>query len=74
VYLDNESSLRTGEYFFPKGSNPLSIWSQITSGKGLAQYPFSIIPGCSFKQVKQALLQTEKLSHKQTSLTDQQLM
>lgn len=68
------SHLKTGEYLFPKGSTPLSIWRQISSGTGFYYHPFTIIPGWTFKQLCKALANAQGLRHLTTTLTDQQIM
>ena len=46
----------SGEYLFTKGSSPFSIWKQVTMGTGRHYRTFTIIPGWTFKQVKEELL------------------
>lgn len=57
------TQLKTGEYHFPKGSSPYSIWQQVTHGTGLLYHSFTIVPGWSFKQLREALDQTKFLKH-----------
>jgi UPF0755 protein len=74
VYPQYNAHLKTGEYFFPKGSTLISIWRQVTSGTGLVYHPFIIVPGWSFSQLRHALLQAEGLRHMTAQLTDKQIM
>lgn len=74
VFSQRSALLKTGEYRFPKGSTTLSIWKQITTGAGLLYHPFTIIPGWSFHQLRQALLQTEGLRHLIVGWDDKQIM
>lgn len=66
--------LKAGEYFFAKGTTPAKLLSQIVNGTGLAQYPFTIIAGWNFKQVRELLDRQTKLQHTLQNLTDQQIM
>lgn len=74
IYTHQSAYLKTGEYLFPQGSSPLSIWKQILSGKGLLYRHFTIIPGWSFFQLRQQLSTTEGLHHSSTTLTDAQII
>jgi len=66
--------LKTGEYFFAKGTHVLKLLKQITTGKGLYYYSLTIVPGWSFTQVKQALLQAEPLQHSLQTVPDVEMM
>ncbi|TAK77463.1 MAG: endolytic transglycosylase MltG [Gammaproteobacteria bacterium] len=72
--LNPHTYLKTGEYLFPKGSTPFSIWSQLTNGTGHFYHPFTIIPGWSFTQLRQALSQADGLRHLTAQKNDQQIM
>lgn len=74
VYAHKHNQLKTGEYLFPKGSNLISIWKQVTTGTGLIYHPFTIIPGWSFTQLRQALVQTNDLHHLAVTWNDKQIM
>ncbi len=74
AYPQVSAHLKTGEYFFPKGSSPASIWRQIIHGTGMYSRRFAIIPGWTFKQLRQALLQTDTLRHTSAALDDKQIM
>lgn len=74
TYTQKSVNLKTGEYLFPKGSTPVSIWGQVSTGKGLVYHPFTIIPGWTFKQLRQQLARTENLRHTTAAMTDKQIM
>lgn len=67
-------SLKSGEYFFPKGTTSRTLLRQITTGTGLARYEFTIIAGWNFKQVREALLRNEAVDHDTATLTDAEVM
>jgi UPF0755 protein len=73
IYFHFNSQLKTGEYFFAKGSTLDSMWIQMTTGKGLVYHPFTIIPGWSFTRLRQEL-QTSSLNHQTAQLNDKQIM
>lgn len=70
------NQFKSGEYFFPKGSTPISILQQMTNGVGLAYHHFTIIPGWSFAQLKQAMNKAEDIKHVITiaGMTDKAIM
>src|SRR5579883_139575 len=72
--LDRHAYLKTGEYLFPKGSTPFSIWRQLTQGTGHYYHSLTIIPGWSFTQLRQALSQADGLRHLTAQQNDQYLM
>jgi UPF0755 protein len=74
AYLQHQPHLKTGEYLFPKGSTQVTVWQQVTEGKGLRYYPFTIIPGWTFVQLRQALAKADGLNHTTQSFTDAQIM
>jgi len=74
VYTERSAYLKTGEYLFPKGSTLISIWKQVTTGTGLVYHPFTIIPGNTFSQLRQALAQTAGLRHITSQWSDMDLM
>jgi UPF0755 protein len=53
----------SGEYLIPSGSSPYFIWKQLTSGTGRYYRAFTIIPGWTFKQVREALNNESALKH-----------
>lgn len=74
THLQPHQILKTGEYYFPKGSTPFSIWRQVTQGTGLVYHAFTIVPGWSFKQLLHELGQTTDLRHITTKLDDKKIM
>lgn len=68
------NKLRAGEYLFPKGSTPYSIFNQMMTGSGLFHLSFTIVPGWTFKQVRDALQRSEKLQHTIQALSDHDVM
>ncbi|RDI46016.1 endolytic transglycosylase MltG [Aquicella lusitana] len=74
VYPQKSSQLKTGEYLFPKGSTPASIWKQLTNGTGHVYHPFTIVPGWTFHQLREALNKAEGLRHVTSELNDKQIM
>lgn len=66
--------LKTGEYLFPKGASPLSMWRQMTTGKGLYYRLFTIVPGWSFTQLRRQLLLNKYLKHISQTYDDKQIM
>lgn len=74
AYPQLSAHLKTGEYLFPRGSTPNSIWKQITTGKGLVYHPFTIIPGWTFLQLRQQLAKMQGLRHVSATLDDKQIM
>lgn len=75
VYAKGVShQLKAGQYFFPKGSTPLSILRQINTGTGMLYYSFTIVPGWNFHELRAALEHNENLRHLTSSMTDQEIM
>lgn len=74
IYPQKQAQLKVGEYHFPKGSTPVSIWQQITTGKGLYYRAFTIIPGWSFAQLRRQLYSTEYLKNTTQPLDEKQIM
>lgn len=74
VYPHKSTLLKTGEYRFPKGSTPHSIWKQISTGTGFLYHPLTIVPGWTFKQLRAELLKAESLKHLTATLDDKQIM
>jgi UPF0755 protein len=74
TYPQKNAHLKTGEYRFPRGSTAISIWQQVTTGRGLVYHPFAIIPGWSFTQLRRQLLHTPDLRHETAVLDEKQIM
>lgn len=66
--------LKAGEYHFPEGASLADIWSQVISGKGFVQHTFTLIPGWTFKQLRDQLNQTPTLKHRANTLSDKEIM
>lgn len=74
VALQNTDQLKTGEYLFPAGSTPQSIWKQVTQGKGYLYRSFTVVPGWSFKQLRQELNKAFGLRHLCKTLNEEEIM
>ncbi|OGT41324.1 MAG: hypothetical protein A3F42_00305 [Gammaproteobacteria bacterium RIFCSPHIGHO2_12_FULL_37_34] len=72
AHIKAKTYLKTGEYYFPPRSSAISVWRQVTNGIGFFQRPFTIVPGWTFKQLRDALLQAEGLEHQLASFNDKQ--
>lgn len=70
----NSHQLKAGEYFFAKGTTPLRLLHQITTGEGIYYHTFTIIAGWNFKQIQKALRDAPSLQHKTESLSDSEIM
>ena len=68
------TTLKTGEYLFPKGSSLFSIWRQVTTGKGHYYRAFTIVPGWTFAQLLKQLLLTPTLKHSTQNMNNKQIM
>jgi UPF0755 protein len=73
-YQQNGQTLKAGEYLFPQGSTPSSLLTQIKTGTGLVYHMFTIVPGWSFKQIREALQRNEQVDHLSQPLTDHEIM
>lgn len=74
VGMHSKEVLKSGEYVFPQGASLVNIWHQVTTGKGLLEHPFLIVPGWTFHQVRLALDRSEPLDHLTTTLSDEAIM
>lgn len=74
VFPQKSSLLKTGEYLFPKGSTPVSIWRQMTTGTGLLYHQFTIVPGWTFNQLRMELSKAQELRHITAAMDDKQIM
>lgn len=68
--LLNPGQIKTGEYAFPKGASLIAIWRQVTGGFGLVNHAFTIVPGWTFAQLRDALNERENLKHVTLKDTD----
>lgn len=66
--------LKAGEYLFPKGTTPIKLLHQITTGSGIIYYSFMIVPGWTFKDLRAALLRDPYLKHTTQNLSDAEIM
>lgn len=55
--------LKKGEYYFPKHSSFYSIWQQVSKGTGFYYRSFTIVPGWTIAQLKQALIKNNNFHH-----------
>jgi UPF0755 protein len=74
AYAHVTSQLKTGEYLFTKGSTQSSIWKQVTTGTGLMHYHFTIVPGWTFIQLRQALHKATKMRSLTDNMSEKQIM
>ncbi len=75
AYLRHDQHLlKSGEYFFPKGTRPSGLLTQITTGSGMVYHGFTIVAGWSFHHLRHALNRHADLKHVSASLSDQQIM
>lgn len=65
--------LKTGEYLFQQQSTPLSIWQQMTQGRGYFYRQFTIIPGWSYNQLRASLRKTPTLNQSPFTNDDQKM-
>ncbi|MDR3478778.1 MAG: endolytic transglycosylase MltG [Gammaproteobacteria bacterium] len=73
-YRGDTHHLKAGEYLFPKGSTPKTMIDQIVTGKGMVYHTFTIVPGMTFKQLRQALNKDTELQHTTKNWTDADIM
>jgi len=74
IYPQKTTQLKTGEYFFPKGTTLFSLWRQVITGTGLYYRSFTIVPGWTFAQLHEALLSTDTLKHTSKPMDNKQIM
>lgn len=65
---------KSGEFLFPHGSTPYSIWKQITTGTGRYYREITIVPGDTFQQIKDILQKNPYLKHASATMSDRDLM
>lgn len=66
--------LKAGEYLFLTGTTPDKLIHQLMTGTGLVYHTFTIIPGTTFKQIRQILDNDPNLIHTTKNLTDAEIM
>jgi UPF0755 protein len=69
-----DAHFKSGEYHFAYGSTAYSIWKQITQGTGHHYRSFTIIPGWTFEQVKQALYEEETIKSITQTMSNNEIM
>lgn len=74
AYLRMDAQLKTGEYLFPKYATPFSIWRQLTTRTGIYYHRFTIIPGKTFAQIRQTILQSDGLHPMTKDWDDKKIM
>lgn len=65
--------LKAGEYQLDPGTTPRQLIKQLIEGKSIT-YNFTIIEGSTFRQLKDALAQSARLSHQIAELSDDEVM
>jgi UPF0755 protein len=73
-YRGDTHHLKAGEYLFPKGTTPGRIIAQIATGTGMIFHSFTIIPGMTFSQLRQALDKSTELAHTTQNLSNAAIM
>ena len=74
AYLQGHArDLKAGEYRFRTGITPLQLLDQVVAGR-VVEYPFTIIEGWTFKQVRAALANAPKLQKTLVGLSDKDIM
>ncbi|EKD73484.1 MAG: hypothetical protein ACD_45C00303G0006 [uncultured bacterium] len=75
VYLRGDKhELKAGEYLFPKGTTPVSLLTQITTGSGMVYHTFTIVAGWSFHTLRGALEKDPNLRHASASMSNAAIM
>ena len=62
VYMQVQApTIKRGEYLFQPGASLYSMWQQVSKGTGFYYRSFTIVPGWTTQQLRQALLATQAL-------------
>lgn len=69
-----DAHFKAGEYHFAQGSSPYTIWKQLTKGTGHYYRSFTIIPGWTFAQIKQALYEEATINSVSQTMSNKELM
>lgn len=69
----NSRKLKAGEYRFRRGITLAELMQQVVAGR-VVEYPFVIVDGWTFRQVRQALAATPKLVQTLAGLSDAEIM
>jgi len=70
----NVHSLKAGEYFFPKGTTPARLLTQITTGTGMVYHEFTVVAGWTFHRLRDTLRRDTNLKHESNALSDREIM
>jgi UPF0755 protein len=74
AYLRGQSrALKAGEYRFPEGVTASELLDRVVAGK-VIEYPFVIVEGWNFEQVRRALAASPKLVQTLEGLTPEEIM
>lgn len=65
--------LKAGEYRFRRGITPAELLEQVVAGR-VVEYPFAIIEGWTFRQLRQTLAATSKMTQTLTGVSDAEVM
>lgn len=71
--LEAGARLQAGEYRIEPGMRPRELLQKVMAGR-VVQYPFTIVEGWSFDQLRAALATEDRLKHTLEGLDDQQVM
>jgi UPF0755 protein len=74
TYRHATHNLKAGEYYFAKGTTPDQMITQVVTGTGMIFHAFTIVPGTTFHQLRQALNSSNELSHTTRNLSDAAIM
>lgn len=75
VYLKgNKHALKAGEYIFPKGTTPVMLLTQITTGSGMVYHTFTIIAGWNFRHLRKALEKEPNFQHTSATMSNEAIM
>jgi UPF0755 protein len=71
--LEAGARLQAGEYRVDPGMRPRELLQKVMAGR-VVQYPFTIVEGWSFDQLRAAIAAEDRLKHTLEGLDDQQVM
>lgn len=71
--LEAGARLQAGEYRIEQGMRPRDLLQKVMAGR-VVQYPFTIVEGWNFDQLRTALAAEDRLRHTLEGLDDQQVM
>ncbi|HVY53228.1 MAG TPA: endolytic transglycosylase MltG [Gammaproteobacteria bacterium] len=66
--------LKAGIYLIQKGTTPSHLLDQVTTGSGLLYKVFTIVPGWTFQQLREALSHADKVKHTIDKMNDKEIM